>query len=58
MQEGFEPFPPGMADGLDKEEQIAKFFEMADTSGDGKISKDELIGFFYKVLDKMEADEH
>ena len=51
MEEGFEPLPPGMADGMDKEAQIAKFFEIADTNADGKISKDELVGFFNKMLD-------
>ena len=38
MDEGFEPLPPGMADGMDKNAQIAKFFEIADTNADGKIS--------------------
>ena len=55
MEEGFEPLPPGMADGMDKEAQIAKFFEIADTNADGKISKDELVGFFNKMLDQLEA---
>ena len=55
MEEGFEPLPPGMADGMSKEQQIAKFFEIADTNSDGKISQDELVGFFNKMLDQLEA---
>ena len=55
MNEGFEPLPPGMADGMDKEAQINKFFEIADANADGKISKDELVGFFNKMLDQLEA---
>ena len=54
MEEGFEPLPPGMADGMNKEQQIAKFFEIADSNADGKISKDELVGFFNKMLDQLE----
>ena len=38
MEEGFEPLPPGMADNMTKEQQIAKFFEIADSNADGKIS--------------------
>ena len=55
MEEGFEPLPPGMADGMDKEAQIAKFFEIADTNRDGKVDKAELTNFFMKMLDQMEA---
>merc|ERR1711893_5766 len=42
-------------DGMSKEQQIAKFFEIADSNADGKISKDELVGFFNKMLDQLEA---
>ena len=55
MEEGFEPLPPGMAEGMDKEAQLNKFFEIADANSDGKISKPELVAFFMKMLDTMEA---
>ena len=56
MEEGFEPLPPGMADGMDKEAQIEKFFQIADANADGKISKDELAGFFNTMLDQLQAN--
>ena len=38
MDEGFEPLPPGFADGWDKEKQITEFFKLADVNDDGKVS--------------------
>ena len=55
MSEGFEPLPPGVADNMTAEQQIAKFFEIADTNRDGKVDKQELTAFFLKMLDQMEA---
>ena len=55
MDEGFEPLPPGFADGWDKEKQINEFFKLADVNDDGKVSKDELRDFFMAMLDKLSA---
>lgn len=55
MSEGFEPLPPGVADNMTADQQIAKFFEIADTNRDGKVDKQELTSFFLKMLDQMEA---
>ena len=55
MAEGFEPLPPGVADNMTAEQQLNKFFEIADTNRDGKVDKTELTDFFIKMLDQMEA---
>ena len=40
-----------MSEGLSKEEQINKVFELADTNGDGKIDKREMIAFWDKIFE-------
>ena len=54
MEEGFDPFPPGIADGMSIEQKIFCFFDIADTNRDGKISKSELSTYFQKMLDRCE----
>ena len=49
--EDCEILPAGMADGLSKAEQINMMFQQADTNGDGKIDKEELIAHFNKIFD-------
>ena len=39
------------------EQQLNKFFEIADTNRDGKVDKQELTNFFLKMLDQMEAGQ-
>ena len=46
----FMPLPPHMAKDMTKEEQVAKFFEMADIDSDGKVDIKELKIFFFKLL--------
>ena len=44
LDEGFDPFPPGLIDGIetwDNEKKIAEFFKLADKNGDGLVSKED-----------------
>lgn len=54
--ECFDPLPPHLIEGLDKDARTALFFEKADTNADDKVSFVELKAYMDKMCDDMEAE--
>lgn len=54
--ECFDPLPPDLIKGLDKDARTALFFEKADTNADDKVSFKELHTYMVKMCDDMEAE--
>ena len=54
MEQGFKPLPPDLCKGMDREAQIAKFFEVVQPTREGQISKEELVMYFEELLNELE----
>ena len=50
VAEGFELLPPSIANNMSNEQQIGKFFSIADKDGDGRVTREELTSYFLKLI--------
>ena len=49
--------PPDVSKDFDVETSLRKFFKVADTDKDGKVTKQELLTFFLKAIDHMAGEK-